>query len=150
LNIQPAANVHGRMKLRDYQQAAVSGAYKLFNAGKRRVIITMATGSGKSLIFKKMAHDAASRSSRVLLLVEGQDLVEQAANHMRVAGLRVAVEMADQRVDTRGDLLDSGPQVVVCWRAQPAAVASDSSSTPAGRRVTVISDGSGGRVVRPG
>ena len=101
------------MKLRDYQQAAVSGAYKLFNAGKRRVIITMATGSGKSLIFKKMAHDAASRSSRVLLLVEGQDLVEQAANHMRVAGLRVAVEMADQRVDTRGDLLDSGPQVVV-------------------------------------
>lgn len=101
------------MKLRDYQQAAVSGAYKLFNAGKRRVIITMATGSGKSLIFKKMAHDAASRSSRVMLLVEGQDLVEQAANHMRVAGLRVAVEMADQRVDTRGDLLDSGPQVVV-------------------------------------
>ena len=101
------------MKLRDYQQAAVSGAYKLFNAGKRRVIITMATGSGKSLIFKKMAHDAASRSSRVLLLVEGQDLVEQAANHMRVAGLRVAVEMADQRVDTRGDLLNSGPQVVV-------------------------------------
>lgn len=113
MNIRPAANVHGRMKLRDYQQAAVSGAYKLFNAGKRRVIITMATGSGKSLIFKKMAHDAASRSSRVLLLVEGQDLVEQAANHMRVAGLRVAVEMADQRVDTRGDLLDAGPQVVV-------------------------------------
>ena len=84
------------MKLRDYQQAAVSGAYKLFNAGKRRVIITMATGAGKSIVFKKMAHDAASRSSRVMLLVEGQDLVEQAANHMRVAGLRVAVEMEDQ------------------------------------------------------
>lgn len=102
------------MQLRNYQQAAVSGAYKLFNQGCRRVIITMATGTGKSLVFKKMASDAASRQSRVLLLVEGQDLVEQAANHMRVAGLRVAVEMADQRVDTRGTtLLDAGPEVVV-------------------------------------
>ena len=102
------------MKLRDYQQAAVTGTYALFNRGVRRAIITMATGGGKSIVFKKMAVDAASRSSRVLLLVEGQDLVEQAANHMRVAGLRVAVEMADQRVNTAGgDLLGDGPQVVV-------------------------------------
>lgn len=84
------------MQLRDYQQAAVDGAYKLWREGKRSVIITMATGSGKSIVFKKFASDVSMRGHCVLLLVEGQDLVEQAANHMRVAGLRVAVEMEDQ------------------------------------------------------
>lgn len=75
---------------------------------------TVTHNTGKSVIFKKIAHDAASRSRRVLLLVEGQDLVEQAANHMRTAGLRVSVEMADQRVDTRAhDLIGVGPEVVV-------------------------------------
>lgn len=84
------------MKLRDYQQAGVAATYVLFNRGVRRAIITMATGTGKSLLFKKMAVDAASRGAITLLLVEGQDLVEQAASHMRAAGLRVAVEMEDQ------------------------------------------------------
>jgi len=75
---------------------------------------TVTHNSGKSVVFKKFAHDVTTRGHRVLLLVEGQDLVEQAANHMRVAGLRVAVEMADQRVNTAGgDLLGDGPQVVV-------------------------------------
>jgi superfamily II DNA or RNA helicase len=75
---------------------------------------TVTHNSGKSVVFKKFAHDVTMRGHRVLLLVEGQDLVEQAANHMRVAGLRVAVEMADQRVNTAGgDLLGDGPQVVV-------------------------------------
>ncbi|MEK9901759.1 MAG: DEAD/DEAH box helicase family protein [Rhodospirillaceae bacterium] len=102
------------MKLRSYQQAAIDAAYRMWKGGARRVLLTMATGVGKSIVFKKAAVDAASRSRRVLLLVEGQDLVEQAANHMRTAGLRVAVEMADQRVDTRGhDLIGVGPEVVV-------------------------------------
>lgn len=78
---------------------------------------TVTHNTGKSVIFKKMAQDAASRGRCVLLLVEGQDLVEQAATHMRLAGLKVAVEMADQRVDTQTtrDLLGlgTGPDVVV-------------------------------------
>lgn len=102
------------MKLRSYQQGAIDAVYNLFRRGCRSCILSMATGTGKSACFRKLAIDAASKGRRVLLLVEGQDLVDQAARHMQAAGLRIAVEMADRRVDTScSDLLGDGPEVVV-------------------------------------
>jgi len=103
------------MKLRPYQEQAIAGARRAFMGDKqagiepaRAVIVTMPTGSGKSIIFKAIAQGVAERGRRVLLLVEGIKLVLQAAEHLRAAGLTVGIEMAEHTAVPESDL--SKPQ----------------------------------------
>lgn len=102
-------------KLRPYQVAAIEGARRAFMGNKpegiepaRAVIVTMPTGSGKSVVFKAIAQGVAERGRRVLLLVEGIKLVHQAAAHLRAAGLTVGIEMAEYTAVPEADL--SKPQ----------------------------------------
>ena len=102
-------------KLRPYQIAAIDGARAAFMGDRsngiepaRAVIVTMPTGSGKSVIFKSIAQGVAERGRRVLLLVEGIKLVHQAAGHLRAAGLTVGIEMAEHTAVAESDL--SKPQ----------------------------------------
>lgn len=91
------------MKLRPYQIEAINGARRAFvgdpktnTPPARAVIVTMPTGSGKSVVFKAIAAGVAAKGRRVLLLVEGVKLVHQAAKHLRAAGLTVGIEMAEE------------------------------------------------------
>jgi superfamily II DNA or RNA helicase len=90
-------------KFRPYQNDAIAGARKAFIGDKaagidpaRAVIVTMPTGTGKSLIFLAIAMGVVERGRTALLLVEGVKLVQQAAAHLRAAGLTVGIEMAEE------------------------------------------------------
>jgi superfamily II DNA or RNA helicase len=90
------------MKLRPYQIDAINGARRAFVGDKtngippvRAAIDTLPTGTGKSLIFLAVAQGVVERGRRVLLLVEGIKLVQQAAKHFRKAGLTVGIEMGE-------------------------------------------------------
>lgn len=79
------------MELRDYQEAALNNVAAAYRADKRRVVLTMPTGAGKTVTAAAMATVAISRGYRVLMLVHRQELVHQAEAAMRSAGLEVGV-----------------------------------------------------------
>lgn len=85
------------MKPRPYQSAAIAGARQAFRDGARSCVISMPTGTGKSLVFRSMADSAARKGGRSLMVVHGRELVEQGARHMQASGHSVSIEMDGHR-----------------------------------------------------
>lgn len=83
------------IELRDYQEAALQMVAASFRADKRRVVLTMPTGAGKTVTATAMAMVAVKRGHRVLMLVHRQELLRQAVGAMRGAGLDVGVVWKD-------------------------------------------------------
>jgi superfamily II DNA or RNA helicase len=69
------------VSLRDYQDAAVDHvAHAIGTDGKRRVVVVLPTGSGKTVVFGALAHAWLSDSmGRVLVLAHRDELIQQAA-----------------------------------------------------------------------
>lgn len=63
--------------LRDYQQAAVDAVRDAFRTGKRRPLLVLPTGGGKTICFSHITHGAAAKGKRVLILVHRQELLNQ-------------------------------------------------------------------------
>lgn len=74
------------VSLRDYQQDAVHHvAHALGVDGKRRVMLVLPTGAGKTVVFGALAHAWLSDSmGRVLVLAHRDELITQAAAKMAV------------------------------------------------------------------
>lgn len=85
------------MKLRPYQEAALTAVVKSFMQ-VRSTLVVMATGGGKTILFAKVAERAiASNHGPVLVLAHREELVNQAAQKIRAAtGLNPGIEMADR------------------------------------------------------
>lgn len=95
------------MSLRPYQIAAVESVLAKWRKGAKRLLVQMATGTGKTVLFAELAKRC---KGNVLIVNERQELVEQTAS--RVAewtGSSVGIEMADRRDLSRGPR----PRVVV-------------------------------------
>lgn len=106
------------MKERVYQLAAIDGARQALRQA-RSVVIQMPTGTGKSIVFQRIAAGVVLRGKRVLLLVQGINLVKQAAKHLRALGVSVGIEMGDAKVGkyiNAGGLIDDAPQIIVASR----------------------------------
>lgn len=84
--------------LRPYQVAAVKGVHAEVKDGAKRILIVMATGTGKTVVASKIASDANKRGLRILWLANRRELVHQGAAHLRATGLTVGVEMGDETV----------------------------------------------------
>ena len=95
------------MELRNYQQAAIENLYRGFREGKKRQIVNSPTGSGKTAIAAAIIREAAKHRLMSLFVAPMIELVNQAAEHLRGLGLRVAVLQGDNT-----DLTD-WPDVVV-------------------------------------
>lgn len=69
------------VSLRDYQDEAVDHvAYAVGEDGKRRVVVVLPTGSGKTVVFGALAHAWLSDDmGRVLVLAHRDELIQQAA-----------------------------------------------------------------------
>lgn len=89
------------MQLRPYQQAALEAVRESYRGGRRRVLVVMPTGTGKTVLFAEIARIARGP---VLVLAHRQELVEQARSKMAAwCDDVVAVEMAGRRGLTRPD-----------------------------------------------
>jgi superfamily II DNA or RNA helicase len=69
--------------LRDYQEDAVVSVRMEFRQGKRYVLIVLATGAGKTVIFSYIARSAAEKGSKVLILAHRDQLIKQASHKLR-------------------------------------------------------------------
>ena len=76
--------------LRDYQQDLYSKTQNAFRYGKKRVLVTVGCGGGKSYIFAKMAEQA---KGSVLVLTHRQELKEQTGRLFADNGINARVEM---------------------------------------------------------
>jgi superfamily II DNA or RNA helicase len=82
------------VKLRDYQVDAANAACQSWDSGNKRVLLTLATGLGKTIIFAELARlFVDSGRGRALVIAPSIELVGQAAAKIeRVTGQRVAIE----------------------------------------------------------
>lgn len=83
--------------LRSYQEAARSSIHAEWEQGRRRTLLVLPTGTGKTIVFAKVAEDIVNQGGRVLILAHRGELLDQAADKiLKTTGLHSAVEKAEE------------------------------------------------------
>ena len=105
----------GGIVLRDYQIEALA-AIDREHAAHRSTLLVLATGLGKTTVFAEHIARRHVDGGLALVVAHREELVQQAARVLEQTGLRVGVEMAEQRDGTSLQMPLSGrglPDVVV-------------------------------------
>lgn len=86
----------GAMELRPYQEAARRAVESEWEQGRRRTLLVLPTGTGKTVVFANVAKDVVDAGGRVLVLAHRGELLQQAAGKLRAAtGLGSSLEKAE-------------------------------------------------------
>ena len=81
--------------LRPYQAEAKEAILGEWAQGRKRTLLVLPTGCGKTIVFSEIAKERVDRGDRVLILAHRGELLEQAADKIREnTGLECAVEKA--------------------------------------------------------
>lgn len=70
------------MDPRAYQDKGIVDIRGLFRIGKRKVLLWLATGGGKTFVFCRMIKEAAARGKKCIVIVRGRKLVDQASERL--------------------------------------------------------------------
>lgn len=81
------------LTLRDYQEKPVVDVREMLRA-VRGALLVLATGAGKTVIFSYIAHLAANKGKRILILAHRDQLIKQASRKLSENGLTHGVIMA--------------------------------------------------------
>ena len=98
-----------KVQLREYQEESIQAVLQHLRLGHRRLGISLATGSGKTVIFSHLIDRVPSPSpdaTQTLILVHRRELVEQAARHSRntYPDKTVEVEMGNMHASGHADI----------------------------------------------
>lgn len=86
----------GAMELRPYQEAARRAVESEWEQGRRRTLLVLPTGTGKTVVFANVAKDVVDAGGRVLVLAHRGELLQQASDKLRAAtGLGSSLEKAE-------------------------------------------------------
>lgn len=84
------------MNLRPYQEEARRAILSEWEDGRRRTLLVLPTGTGKTIVFSAVIADRVQAGDRVLVLAHRGELLEQAADKLQKStGLGCAVEKAE-------------------------------------------------------
>lgn len=86
---------------RPYQTRTVDAVRDAWRAGKRRILIVLPTGGGKTQVATMIAQGGLARGRRALWLAHREELVEQGATSLRRLGVSVSTIQADRGVTVR-------------------------------------------------
>lgn len=85
------------MEARKYQSDAMAAVLSEWEGGRRRTLLVLPTGTGKTIVFSKVIEARVAAGDRVLVLAHRGELLEQAADKLeKTTGLMCAVEKAEQ------------------------------------------------------
>ncbi|KAL4914130.1 P-loop containing nucleoside triphosphate hydrolase protein [Aspergillus aurantiobrunneus] len=98
------------INLRDYQEECIQSVLGHVSEGHKRLGISLATGSGKTVIFTQLIGRIPTRNTtgdKTLIIVHRRELVEQAYRHCRLAypDLAVEIEMGNRVASGYGDII---------------------------------------------
>lgn len=80
--------------LRPYQEAAIEQIRGHYMKGTKKVLLHLATGGGKTVIFSYIMKKMAEAGKRPVMVVRGRQLVDQASERLRREGVSHGVMMA--------------------------------------------------------
>lgn len=84
------------MKLRPYQEEARSAIQQEWESGRKRTLLVLPTGCGKTIVFSKVIEDRVRLGERVLVLAHRGELLDQASEKLeKSTGLKTALEKAE-------------------------------------------------------
>lgn len=84
------------MQLRPYQEEARAKVQQEWKEGRKRTLLVLPTGCGKTIVFSKIIEDRVRMGERVLVLAHRSELLEQASDKLKTAtGLGTALEKAE-------------------------------------------------------
>ena len=87
----------GGMSLRPYQQEAFEKVLAEWDGGVKKTLLVLPTGTGKTIVFSKIAEECVRRGKRVLIMAHRGELLEQAADKIyKSTGLQCSVEKAGE------------------------------------------------------
>ena len=87
----------GGMSLRPYQQEAFESVFSEWTRGVRKTLLVLPTGTGKTIVFSKIAEECVRRGKKVLIMAHRGELLDQAADKiLKSTGLQCSVEKAEQ------------------------------------------------------
>ena len=85
------------MELRPYQKEAETAVFEQWSGGVHRTLLVLPTGTGKTIVFAKIAEQCVRAGNRVLILAHRKELLDQAEDKiLKATGLRCAVERAEE------------------------------------------------------
>ncbi len=85
------------MDLRPYQKEAEGAVFHEWGTGRRKTLLVLPTGCGKTVVFAKIAEQCVRDGDRVLILAHRGELLTQAADKIaKVAHLGCAIERAGE------------------------------------------------------
>lgn len=85
------------MELRPYQETARQKVQEEWESGKKRTLLVLPTGTGKTIVFSKIIEDRVKKGERVLVIAHRGELLEQASDKLyKSTGLKTATEKAEQ------------------------------------------------------
>src|SRR2546422_6380782 len=94
----PIGHSQTSLHLRPYQSEALTAVFNAYKAGKRRVIVSLPTGTGKTVVFAHFPH-VLKMKKRLLVLAHREELLLQARDKFRSIDpqLKVDIEQAAAR-----------------------------------------------------
>ncbi|KAL8788788.1 MAG: hypothetical protein Q9213_001458 [Squamulea squamosa] len=84
------------VRLRDYQEECIQSVLSYLDRGHKRLGISLATGSGKTVIFTQLIDRIKSKehgATQTLILAHRRELVEQAARHCTTAYPKKSIDI---------------------------------------------------------
>lgn len=85
------------MELRPYQKEAVSAIETEWRDGRKKTLLVLPTGCGKTIVFCRIAENRVKDGERVLILAHRDELLDQASDKLRRStGLMTAKEKAEE------------------------------------------------------
>ncbi|EED15595.1 DEAD/DEAH box helicase, putative [Talaromyces stipitatus ATCC 10500] len=98
-----------KIKLRDYQEESIQSVLEHLEKGHNRLGLSLATGSGKTVIFTQLIGRVPPRNggaNQTLIIAHRKELVEQAARHCRLAypDKSIEIEMGANKASGAADI----------------------------------------------
>ncbi|HZT88325.1 MAG TPA: DEAD/DEAH box helicase [Stellaceae bacterium] len=84
----------GAARLRPYQETVIANIEAAIAAGQRRVLLTLPTGAGKTVVAAELIRRAVRRGERVLFLAHRRELIAQAHARLFAFGIDAGIIQA--------------------------------------------------------
>ena len=97
------------MELRPYQKQAIAAVRNEWKDGHKKTLLSLPTGTGKTIVFSTIAQAAANNKRHTLILAHRDELLDQAADKLyRISGISAAKEKAELTTWTDDPLVTVG------------------------------------------